>query len=178
MKFALTDRKQIMDNALETYCMWVPKNLDKIRANARISETMLPPEQWTQMFGLDLFTEQHGDLIRPLYLKSKKPLADFARETISKEVIRRFQTEELWGTQFSRQFPGILAAKAAKSSKPRKKTKKMQKTQQPIDIFEAATAVDSISQSLGTNYQERQMTITDLVNSIAGTGMKITIEPV
>jgi hypothetical protein len=177
MKFALTNRKNILDTALESYCMWVPKNLDKIRANARIGETMLPPEQWTQMFGLDLFTAEHQSLIQPLYTKSKKPLIDFARETISKEVVRRFHSEELWGTTFSRQFPGIMAAKA-KPSKPRKKTKKMQKTQQPIDIFETATAVDSISQSLGTNYQERQMTITDLVNSIAGTGMKITIEPV
>jgi hypothetical protein len=171
----INTRTDFIYSTLDAYAMWVPQNLEAIQRNARISETLLPPAQWTQMFGLDMFCEQHSDLIKPYHTRSKKDVVEFMRETLSREVCKK--TERLWQGSFATSFPGIMSKTVRRQRRKAKRTVSVPATP-PINVYAAATAVDSISQSLGTQYQEKQMTVTDLVNSIAGTGMKITIEPV
>ena len=170
----VTDRQNFIYDSLEQYAMWVPKNLDKIRSNARISETMLPIEQWTQMFGLDLFCEEFKYRAKPFQLKSSKPTVEYYRETLSREVGCR--KERLMKSVFAQQFPGIVNKKKQKVTRSKKTRTTVQV--KPMSVFEVAQSSDDlISNSLNTSYQESVNYVEEAIKILKSSGAtKIVIE--
>lgn len=169
----VSDRQDFIYDSLELYARWVPQNLDKIRANARISETMLEPSEWTQMFGLDMFCEEHKAKAKPFQLKSSKPTVDYYRETLSREV--GCKKERLMKGLFAAMFPSILAKKSGKVTRRSKKIKPQVKT--VASVYDIAQGTDIISQSLNTSYEVTSNSVEEAIKTLKAAGAtKLVIE--
>lgn len=162
----VTARRNFIYDSLELYASWVNKNLERVRINARIGETLLPVDQWTQMFGLDLFCEDHKNLAAPFHLKSKNTLVGYFRETLSREVGKR--DEKLKGSVFASVFPGIMSKPKAKSL--RKSRARVKPVATPVSVYAAAQSADPISDVLNTSYAPDQDSLAEVFRSAKESG--------
>tara|TARA_B100000927_G_scaffold291463_1_gene293811 strand:+ start:4812 stop:5345 length:534 start_codon:yes stop_codon:yes gene_type:complete len=160
------ERSNWAHSMLEKYAAWVPANLDRIRANARIISTNDDPKSWNQMFGLDIFCAEHVQEVKPFAINNSQDDVVYFRTLISREAGKK--SSRLRNGIYGKSFPGIINKKRATTYVSRKAKKAVQ---EPVNtVYANAVSADPISASLDTSFSASQDSLESVIKSAKDAG--------